>query len=119
MKELRLAEATWRVDETVVRAPVQIIGSYNPRSEMFIWAWDHPSVAPRLRVSAERTRWFGNAHKVTELTERQVKMSEADAWRLTAIAMKVNAAYGAYRGPTGGPIVFMTLGVPSVLEEPA
>jgi hypothetical protein len=28
--------------------------------------------------------------------------------------MKVNGAHGVYRGPTDGPIIFMTLGEPKV-----
>jgi hypothetical protein len=103
-----------RDDGGLVTAPVQIIGSWNPRTAMFTWGWDHPSVHTRLRADAERTRWFGDKHDLPELTERTQKMSEMEAWRLTAVAMKVNAAAGAYRGPTDGPVVFMTLGQPKV-----
>jgi hypothetical protein len=37
-------------------------------------------------------------------------LSQREAWRLTAVARKVNDAAGAYRGPTEGPVVFMTMG---------
>jgi len=123
-RELKIAEAQWavhqdagliqfqRADGSLVTAPVQIIGSWNPRSETFTWGWDHPSVQPRLRADAERTRWFGDKHKLPELTQRSIKTTELEAWRLTAVALKVNAAAGAYRGPTDGPVVFMTLGDP-------
>jgi len=120
-RRLKLTDATWKVnqeaglieferaDGALVRAPVQIIGSWNPRSEVFTWGWDHPSVHTRFRADAEGT----------DLTRRQVRISEAEAWRLTAVAMKVNAAQGAYRGPTDGPVVFMTMGDLKVLgEEP-
>ena len=30
--------------------------------------------------------------------------------------MKINEAVGAYRGPTQGPVVFMTLGEPKLLH---
>jgi hypothetical protein len=128
-RRLKLTDATWKVnqeaglieferaDGALVRAPVQIIGSWNPKNEMFTWGWDHPSVHTRCRADAERTRWFGDAHEVRDLTARQVRVSEAEAWRLTAVAMKVNAAQGAYRGPTEGPVVFMTMGDLKVLEE--
>src|SRR5262245_41461799 len=125
-RKLKITSTPWNVDQnaglieferkdgSLVRAPVQIIGSWNPRNSAFTWGWDHPSVHTRLRADAERTRWFGDKHGLPELTERTMKMSELDAWRLTAVAMKVNAAYGAYRGPTDGPVVFMTLGKPKV-----
>ncbi|GAM98801.1 hypothetical protein U91I_02437 [alpha proteobacterium U9-1i] len=105
-----------RKDGAIVTAPVQIIGAWNPRNSLFTWGWDHPSVHTRLRADAERTRWFGDKHDLPELVERSQRMSEMEAWRLTAVAMKVNAAHGAYRGPTDGPVVFMTLGAPKVRE---
>ncbi len=125
--KLKLGKANWtvnqeagliefdRADGKLVTAPVQIIGSWNPRTTAFTWGWDHPSVQTRLRADAERTRWFGDKHDLPELTERSLKISEQEAWRLTAVAMKVNAAAGAYRGPTEGPVVFMTLGAPKVI----
>jgi hypothetical protein len=126
---LGLSDARWIVDQNsglirferadgaLVSAPVQIIGSWNPESELFTWGWDHPSVQTRLRANAERTRWFGDKHGLPELTAPQLKATESEAWRLTAVALKVNAARGAYRGPMdSGPIIFMTLGDPKVTE---
>ena len=124
--KLKIGRSPWEVnqDAGIVRfarekggeviAPVQIIGSWNPRSSLFTWGWDHPSVQTRLRADAERTRWFGDKHDIDELMQRSLKISETDAWRLTAVAMKVNAAAGAFRAPTEGPVVFMTLGEPKV-----
>ena len=121
-REMKLAGATWSVDQergrihfeltdgSKLSAPVQIIGSWNPRSSAFSWGWDHPSVQTRLRAAAERTRWFGEKHALDELTTAQVTISELEAWRFSAIAMKINAAFGVYRGPTEGPTVFMTFG---------
>jgi hypothetical protein len=71
-------------------------------------------VARRLRGDADRTRWFGDKHGLEELTVKALKTDEEDAWRLTALAMKVNGAYGVYRAPTEGPVIFMTLGEPKV-----
>jgi hypothetical protein len=103
-----------RKDGAEVTAPVQIIGAWNPRTEVYRWAWDHPMVHTRLRADSERTRWFGEKHGLPELTDPVLKISENEAWRMTAVAMKVNGAYAAYRGPTDGPIMFMTLGEPKV-----
>ncbi len=127
-KTMKLADASWAVDQqaglihferqdgVVITAPVQIIGAWDPKRETFTWGWDHQAVRVRLRASAERTRWFGDKHALQELTEPVVRASEAEAWRLTAVAMKVNAAAGAYRGPTEGPVIFMTLGELTVKE---
>jgi len=125
-KKLKLETAPWLVDQergliqfaredgAMVSAPVQIIGAWNPRTHMFRWAWDHPMVQQRLRNDAERTRWFGEKHELDELTEKNVKLNEHGAWQMTALAMKVNAAHGVYRAPTEGPVIFMTLGMPTV-----
>lgn len=127
-KKLKLETAPWVVDQNAgviqfaradgatVTAPVQIIGAWNPRTQMFRWGWDHPMVAQRLRNDAERTRWFGDKHDLEELTTRTLKTDEQGAWHMTAVAMKVNAAYGVYRAPTDGPIIFMTLGQPKVVK---
>ena len=121
-KKLKLGAAPWVVDQNagiiqfdrkdgaLVTAPVQIIGAWNPRTMMFRWAWDHPMVQQRLRNDAERTRWFGDKHGLEELTEKSLKMTEQEAWQMTALAMKVNASHGVYRAPTEGPVIFMTLG---------
>jgi len=126
IRRLKLADAHWTVDQNSglilfdrrdgvqVSAPVQIIGAWNPQNETFTWGWDHPSVKLRLRADAERTRWFGDKHALQELTKPTLRVSEAEAWRMTAVAMKVNAARGVYRGPTDGPVVFMTMGDPTV-----
>lgn len=125
-KRLKIMTAPWAVDQDAglirfdrtdggeVTAPVQIIGAWNPRTTIFRWAWDHPMVKTRLRADAERTRWFGEKHDLPELTECAKRVSENDAWRMTAVAMKVNGAHAAYRGPTEGPVIFMTLGEPKV-----
>src|SRR5512147_1480113 len=63
-KKLKLETAPWSVDQQagiitferkdggLVTAPVQIIGAWNPRTEMFRWGWDHPMVQTRLRADA-------------------------------------------------------------------
>lgn len=125
-KKLKLETAPWQVDQqagiiqfgrkdgAMVTAPVQIIGAWNPRTQIFRWAWDHPMVSQRLRNDAERTRWFGEKHGIEELTVKSLKMDEKEAWQMTALAMKVNASHGVYRAPTDGPVIFMTLGEPKV-----
>ncbi|MGE0830009.1 MAG: DUF6882 domain-containing protein [Hyphomonadaceae bacterium] len=118
---MKLAAAQWSVDQETglihfdradgaqLSAYVQIVGAWNPQSHVFAWGWDHPSVRTRLRADAERTRWFGEKHDLPELTQQTLVVSEQEAWRLSAVAMKVNAAAGVYRGPTDGPVVFMTM----------
>lgn len=125
-RKLKLENAPWLVDQNagviqferkdgaLVTAPVQIVGAWNPRTELFRWGWDHPMVVQRLKNDAERTRWFGAKHELEQLTKNAVRLSEQEAWQMTALAMKVNASHGVYRAPTEGPVIFMTLGQPTV-----
>jgi hypothetical protein len=116
-----LSEAAWNLDldsGTVVftskegikaTCAVQIAGTYNPRDGTWLWAWDHPSLQPPLRLHALAARAFGEAQGIACLTKRKFECSEDDAWRLTAVACHLGKGQGAYRGPTDGADIFMTL----------
>jgi hypothetical protein len=109
-----------RSDGAIVRAPVQCVGAWNPAAEIFSWAWGHPSVQPRMRRAAERARWFGERHGLTDFIRLQVPAQETDAWRYAAVTMRLNGASGVYRAPSEGPLgpgpmVFMIFQDPSLV----
>jgi hypothetical protein len=120
VRQLRLARAAWtlmpeagliefaRKDGSIARGPAQIVGAWSPLAEKFTWSWGAASTPPRMRQAAERTRWFGDKHGLSEFTGRILPADEKEAWRLAAVAMKVNAAAGVYRAPTANAVVFMT-----------
>ena len=97
-------------NDTYAVAPVQIIGTYNPSDNTFLWAWDHPSILDPLKEHAKFVRDYGRKHNVDILTKRKVVVSEAEAWEFTALASRLANANGGYRGNGGGPLVFMTFG---------
>jgi hypothetical protein len=114
-------EADWAVDEDAgtitftasdiqATAPVQIIGTFNPHDSTWLWAWDHPGFGEPLRKHAETVRRYGQQQQIEELTQRKLVCAENDCWQFTALACCLNGAQGAYRGPAGGPFVFMTFG---------
>ncbi len=125
----RLDECRWDVDLTrgqitftheggnTARAAVQIVGTYDAREGSWMWAWDHPSIAEPLRQHAERLRRYGEENRIEELTTQKLKCPEEDCWRFTALASLLSKAQGAYRGPTDGPLVFMTYG-PVTMSKP-
>jgi len=45
-----------------------------------------------------------------ESTTRKLQITEDQAWELAALAFMVCGANGAYRGPAGTALVFMTFG---------
>ena len=122
--------ASWAVDQqagtiafthedgTVATAPVQIVGSLDTRLGTWLWGWDHPSVRPPLRAHAERVRAHGEEHGIAELTTLELPADEARAWRFAALACELNDAQGAYRGPAGDVLTFMTFGTVSLSRDP-
>jgi hypothetical protein len=94
----------------MVSAPVQVIGTYNTLDGTFLWGWDHPSVSPALGAHARLARQFGQNHDLPLFTTRKIECTEEQAWSFTAVAMYLSNAQGAYRGPAGTTMVFMTFG---------
>ena len=97
-------------DGTIAEAEFQIVGTYNTLDGTFLWGWDHPSVAEPLRKHASLAKQFGAKHGLSRYTDRKVKCSEEDAWEFTAVAARLANANGAYRGPAGTALVYMTFG---------
>ena len=93
-----------------VTAPVQVIGTYNSLDGTFLWGWDHPSIPEPRRADARLARRFGELQNLPSFTTRMVECSEAQAWEFTAVAMYLAGAQGAYRGPAGTTLVYMTFG---------
>lgn len=111
----------WRVDleagiitftsaTKVVSAPVQVIGTYNTLDRTFLWGWDHPSVPEPRGADARLARQFGQLHSLPLFTTRMIECTEEQAWSFTAVALYLSGAQGAYRGPAGTTMVFMTFG---------
>ena len=94
----------------VISAPVQVIGTFNTLDQTFLWGWDHPSVSEPLAAAARLAREFGERQDLPLFTTRKVECTEDEAWGFTAVALYLSGGQGAYRGPTGTTMVFMTFG---------
>nr|WP_086939864.1 DUF6882 domain-containing protein [Thaumasiovibrio occultus] len=97
-------------DGKEVTAPVQIIGTYDPSNDSFLWGWDHPSVQPALREHAQLVKEFGETYNIAVLTQPMVTITEQEAWQFVAMANRLGSANGGYRAEAGGPLVFVTFG---------
>lgn len=97
-------------DGLVVEAPVAIVGTYNPASASFLWAWANHTILGSLQDSANRVRAYGEAHGITEFTSRLVTASPARAWEFAAVANHLARAKGAYRAHAGDIVVYVTFG---------
>jgi hypothetical protein len=118
----RAGESSWDVDLEagvitfrnpagwVITAPVQLVGTLLPDKGTWLWGWDHPSAPEPARAHAKLVHAFGTAQDLAALTTRQIEATEEDAWSFTALAAHLAGANGAYRGPAGPAMVFMTFG---------
>ncbi len=118
----QLSKASWAADldagqivftspsGVTATCPVQIVGTYNTEDGTWLWGWDHPSVPPPLQEHALRVRECGEQYNIANLTTQKLLCSETEAWEFTALACKLGQAQGAYRGPAGSTLVFMTFG---------
>ncbi|MEM7316566.1 MAG: DUF6882 domain-containing protein [Planctomycetota bacterium] len=88
----------------------QIIGSFNTKDNSWLWAWDNPSVLDKLKAHALKLKEYGEEHGIERLTDRKWTGTEDDAWEMAALAVKLCDAQGAYRGPAGSTLIFMTFG---------
>jgi hypothetical protein len=124
----QLGAADWGVDQDsglitftgktiTATAPVQIIGTYNTLDGTWLWGWDHPSVQPPLQEHARRVREYGEQNGAAALTTRKLACGEMEAWEFTALACHLSGAQGAYRGPTGMALVFMTFGAVTLRQS--
>jgi hypothetical protein len=124
----RLSEADWSVnqdegtilftrpDGITATCPVQIIGTYDTQSGTWLWGWNHPSIIPALQEHARQVRAYGEQLGIERLTTQEAVCDESEAWEFTALACKLCAAQGAYRGPAGAVFVFMTFGTVSLSQ---
>ncbi|TGX55257.1 hypothetical protein E5A73_06275 [Sphingomonas gei] len=102
-----------------ITAPVQVVGTLNTTDGTWLWGWDHPSVPAPVSGHAGLVRDFGAKHGLEALTTRMIEASEADGWTFAALACYLAGAQGAYRGPAGDALVFMTYGEVSIRDPGA
>ena len=95
-------------DGTTATCPCQIIGTQNTADETWMWAWANPSIPDALKVDALKVKEYGESHQVEQLTTAKIEADEADAWAFTALSVKLCQSQGAYRGPAGNTLVFIT-----------
>jgi len=116
-----LVESDWSVDqdegviefttdEVAAVAPVQIIGTYNVADETWLWGWANSSIVPELQRDSLRLQESAVELGFPWLAEPRIACSEDEAWELTAVACHLCGGQGAYRGPAGETLIFMTFG---------
>jgi hypothetical protein len=108
--DLKIGTIRFTNEDSVVTAPVQVIGTYNQKDGTWLWGWDHPSVPPPVAQTAKLLLAYGKRHGLDRITTRKIACTEEEAWEFTSMASTLSGAQGLYRGPAGSTLVFMTFG---------
>jgi len=103
-------ELVFTFPDKIVKAPAQIIGTFDGTTSTWLWAWANQSIDGVLKRDALRVLEYGKEHGIARLTTAKWKADEMDGWRMTALANRICSSNGAYRGPAGATLVFMTFG---------
>jgi hypothetical protein len=103
-------ELVFTLADTIARAPAQIIGTFDGKTNTWLWAWANSSIAEPLKRDALRVLDYGKQHSIQRLTTAKWPAAEMDGWRMATLANRLCSSNGAYRGPAGTTLVFMTLG---------
>ncbi|RVU39139.1 hypothetical protein EOI86_07780 [Hwanghaeella grinnelliae] len=93
----------------VVRAAAQFIGSISTTSDTWLWSWANTSLIPGTFEDLFAVRDFGEAHRFAKLTVPMWPADEVDGWEMSAVAVKLIKAKGAYRAPGKTGFTFMSL----------
>ena len=96
--------------DLVATAPAQIIGSFDSQAGDWMWAWANPSIAESLQRDSLQVRAYGLQHGIRRLTSASWAADDLAAWQMTALAARLCASNGAYRGPAGTTFIFFTFG---------
>ncbi len=127
----QIGEADWELDQDkgeivftspqglVATAPAQVAGTYNTDDSTWLWAWDNDSIAEQLTAHAKLVRQYGERRGIAELTTRKLNITEEKAWELAALTCKLGNDQGAYRGPAGPTMVFITFGEVTLEKQQA
>lgn len=118
-----LSEAEWSVDLDAgtitftnpekgleATAHVQVLGTYNTDDGTWLWSWENSSIPETCTADATRVREYGERHGYEELTTAKLEMDQEAVWDFVALAVALTGAQGAYCGPAGPTLVFLTYG---------
>lgn len=114
--DLVAGRITWTLPERMVTAPVELLGTWSPADQTFLWGWEHPSAPPGTAVAAAATRDFAIEHGIGQLSTAKVVCPFDDTWPLVAPAVLIGDLQGIYRMETapGGAWAFLGFGTVSM-----
>ncbi|HTL56859.1 MAG TPA: hypothetical protein VL361_14355 [Candidatus Limnocylindrales bacterium] len=103
-------ELTFKFPGRSTMAPVQIIGTYNTQTGVWLWAWANPLIASHMKKDALRLKAYGEQWGIQRLTTAEWAGQESDCWYMAALACRLCNRQGAYRGPAPDSHTLMVFG---------
>jgi hypothetical protein len=94
-----------------VVATIQVAGSVSVQAGDWMWAWANPHWPQGVCEDALATRRHGEEHGIVELVEQRAQAADIMhlAWELTAVAVHLTGAVGAYRAPDANTPLFLLI----------
>jgi len=108
-----------RAGTTLLRAEVAIAGSHSPARKQWLWGWADGAVSAKLAQPSLRVREYGDMHRLTDLTEPTVAVTDDRAWRLAPLACRILGGSGVYRGALDVGYLFLVITDIEVHQPPA
>ena len=95
---------------TPAKADAQLLGTWNPNDQTFLWGWDHPSAPPGTAVAAAALRDHAQANGIESLSSSQTTCVLESCFGLAATAILAGDLQGIYRIDAGGPWAYFGFG---------
>lgn len=108
---------TWTFSDKTATAPAQIIGSYNPSTASWLWAWANESILTEMSRDSRKIRDWAEAHGQLALIEPKIHTDEEKAATIAALAVRITHATGFYRGTGSASIPIITFGAVTLTTQ--
>jgi hypothetical protein len=91
-----------------VVASIQVVGTTSTRGGTWLWSWANRSLPASATEAMKKVRSFGEAEKLSQLTDQSIPGDDYLGWAMTAIAATVLGSKGAYRCPGDHGFIYFT-----------
>lgn len=97
--DIDLVEGTivWWFLDKAANASAELLGTWNPADETFLWGWEHPSAPENLRNASVAVKDFADRHDIDELADALRPCTFDEGWALAAIAVLIGDLKGMCR----------------------
>ncbi|GAA4607799.1 hypothetical protein BJY16_006520 [Actinoplanes octamycinicus] len=108
---------TWTFADRTAAAAAQIIGSHNPSTSSWLWAWANESILAEMSRESRAVRDWAERHGQQALAEPRIQADAELAATLSALAVRITRATGFYRGTGSAAIPVITFGPVTLTDE--